>query len=90
MDEYRGVRLGRPGVTAADSEGEGGGLSCRCRSANLLSVRCVFQWINPKTHPRPKAPKHRNAVFSGVMRRSVALSSATSFKLEPRFAQSAA
>ena len=90
MDEYRGVRLGRPGVTAADSEGEAGGDSCRCRSANLLSVRCVFQWIRPKTQPRPKAPKHKKAVFSGVMRLSVALSSATSPMEAPRFAHSAA
>ena len=90
MDEYRGVRLGRPGVTAVLAEGEVGGLSCRCRSANLLSVRCVFQWINPNTHPRPKAPKHKKAVFSGVMRLSVALSSATSPMEAPRFAQSAA
>ena len=90
MLEYRGVNFALPGVTAADSEGEGGGLSCRCRSANLLSVRCVFQWINPNTHPRPKAPKHRNAVFSGVMRLSVALSSATSPIDAPKLAQSAA
>ena len=90
MDEYRGVRLGRPGVTAADSEGDAGGLICRCRSANLLSVRCVFQWMSPNAAPRPSAPIQRNAVFSGVMRRSVALSSATSFKLEPRFAHKAA
>ena len=90
MLEYRGVRLGRPGVTAADSEGEGGGLNCRCRSAKRLSVRCVFQWMSPKTHPRLRAPKHKNAVFSGVIRLSVALSSATSPIEAPRFAQSAA
>ena len=89
MDEYRGVSF--PGVTATDSaEGEGGGLSCRCKSANLLSVRCVFQWMSPKTQPRPRAPKHKKAVFSGVMRLSVALSSATSPIEAPRFAQSAA
>ena len=90
MDEYRGVRLGRPGVTAADSEGDAGGLICRCRSAKRLSVRCVFQWINPNTQPSPNAPKHRNAVFSGVMRLSVALSSATSPIEAPRFAHKAA
>ena len=89
MDEYRGVRpLGRTGVE--DSEGEGGGLSCRWRSAKRLNVRCVFQWINPNTQPSPNAPKHKNAVFSGVMRLSVALSSATSPIEAPRFAQSAA